>query len=59
MAQSRAFVSGRDYVIPEDIKHSARRALPHRLALDTRAKYSGVRKEDVVQELLDSVPVGV
>jgi len=59
MAQSRAFVSGRDYVIPDDVKHSARLALPHRLALDTRAKYSGVRKEDVVTELLESVPVGV
>jgi len=59
MTQSRAFVAGRDYAIPEDVKESALLALPHRLALDTRAKYSGVRKEDVVREVLDTVPVGV
>ena len=59
MAQSRAFVNGRDYAIPEDIKATALISLPHRLALDTKAKYSGVLKEDVVRELLDSVPVGV
>jgi len=59
MAQSRAFVNGRDFTIPEDIKATALLSLPHRLALDTKAKYSGVLKEDVVRELLDSVPVGV
>jgi MoxR-like ATPase len=59
MTQSRAWVAGRDYAIPEDVKASALLALPHRLALDTRAKYSGVRKEDVVREVLDSVPIGV
>jgi len=59
MTQGRAFVAGRDYAIPEDVKESALLALPHRLALDTRARYSGIRKEDVVRELLDAVPVGV
>jgi MoxR-like ATPase len=58
MAQSRAFLEGRDYVVPEDVKAVALPTLAHRLALDTKAKYSGVQKEDVVRELLDSVPVG-
>ena len=59
MAQSRAFVSGRDYAIPEDVKATAMQSLPHRLALDTKAKYSGLAKEDVLREILDRVPVGV
>jgi MoxR-like ATPase len=59
IAQARAFVKGRDYVIPEDVKATAVPALAHRLALDTKAKYSGLQKEDVVREILDKVPVGV
>jgi len=59
MTQSRAFVSGRDYAIPEDVKATALQSLPHRLALDTKAKYSGLLKEDVLREILDRVPVGV
>jgi MoxR-like ATPase len=59
VAQAHAFVAGRDYVIPEDARSVAVPALAHRLALDTKAKYSGVLKEDIVREILDSVPVGV
>ena len=58
MAQARAFLDGRDYAMPEDVKAVAVPTLAHRLALDTKAKYSGVQKEDVVRELLESVPVG-
>jgi MoxR-like ATPase len=57
MAQARAFLDGRDYAIPEDVKAVAVPTLAHRLALDIKAKYSGVQKEDVVRELLDSVSV--
>jgi len=59
MAQARAFREGRDYAVPEDVKAVAVSVLAHRLGLDTKARYSGVRKEDVVRELLGSVPVGV
>jgi MoxR-like ATPase len=58
MAQARAFLEGRDYAVPDDVRAVALPTLAHRLALDTKAKYSGVQKEDVVRELLDSVPVG-
>jgi MoxR-like ATPase len=58
MAQARAFLDGRDHAVPEDVKAVALPTLAHRLALDTKAKYACVQKEDVVRELLDSVPVG-
>jgi len=58
VTQARALVSGRDYAIPEDVKAVAVRTLAHRLALDTKAKYSGVQKEDIVREVLDRQPVG-
>jgi MoxR-like ATPase len=57
VAQARAFVKGRDYVIPEDVKATAVPTLAHRLALDTKAKYSGVQREDVVREILSRLPV--
>jgi len=59
VSQARAFVRGRDYVVPEDVKAVAVPTLAHRLALDTKAKYSGVLKEDVVRQILDEAPVGV
>jgi MoxR-like ATPase len=59
VAQARALVKGRDYVIPEDVKSVAVPTLAHRLALDTKAKYAGASKEDLVGEILDRVPVGV
>ncbi len=56
-AQARALLAGRAYVIPEDLKQEAVPTLAHRLSLDTKAKYAGIRKEDIVREILDEVPV--
>jgi MoxR-like ATPase len=58
MTQAHAFVSGRDYAIPEDVRAVAVPVLAHRLGLDTKARYSGVQKEDAVREILERVPVG-
>jgi len=59
ITQARAYLEGRDYVVPEDVKAQAIPTLAHRLALDTKARYAGVQKEDVVRQILDQVPVGV
>jgi MoxR-like ATPase len=59
LTQAHAFIKERQYAIPEDVKAVGVPALAHRLALDTKAKYSGVMKEDVVREILNQVPVGV
>jgi MoxR-like ATPase len=56
-AQARAFLAGRDHAIPEDVKAQAVAVLAHRLGLETKARYSGVQRDDVVREILDSVPV--
>jgi MoxR-like ATPase len=59
VAQARAHLEGRAFVIPEDIKSLAVSVLAHRLTLDTRARYAGVRKEDVMHEILERVAVPV
>ena len=58
-SQAAAFIEARDYVIPEDVKSIAIPVLVHRLSLETKAKYSGVSKENLVREILDRVPVGL
>jgi len=55
--QSRAFLDGRDYADPDDVKSMATKVLAHRLLLDTRARYSGVTKNQIIEEILKKVPV--
>jgi MoxR-like ATPase len=55
--QARAFLEGRDYVVPEDVKVEAVPVLAHRLALETKARYAGASKEAVVRDVLEQVVV--
>ncbi len=58
-AQGRAFLEGRGYVVPEDVKAEAVPVLAHRLGLQTKARYEGVSRESVVREILGQVAVPV
>jgi MoxR-like ATPase len=55
-ARARAALQGRDYAVPEDVKRVAVPALGHRLSLRPELWVRGVRGEDVVQAILDTVP---
>jgi MoxR-like ATPase len=56
-AQARALFEGRTFVVPEDVKAQGVPVLAHRLGLETKARYTGVSKEDIVREVLESVPI--
>ena len=56
LARARAALAGRDFVVPEDVKSVAVPALAHRLTLRPELWIQRVRGEDVVEEVLDSVP---
>ena len=56
-AQARARVEGRDHVLPEDVRLLAVPVLAHRIMLDTKAKYGGVRDASIIEEALEKVPV--
>lgn len=58
-AQAMASLEGRDYVLPDDVKKLAIPVLTHRLVLDNKAKYSGVKKESVVEGILERIDVPV
>jgi MoxR-like ATPase len=55
--QALAALTGRDYVIPDDVKGLAEPALAHRIILKTAASIRGVEPQSIVGELLMSVPI--
>lgn len=55
--QALAALQGRDYVIPDDIKSLAEPALAHRLIISPAARMKNVDADDVVAEILNSIPV--
>ena len=58
-AQACALLSGRDYIIPEDVQHMALPVLAHRLVLSPEARMKGVSAQSIVKKVLGSVPVPV
>ena len=48
-----AAASGREYVIPDDVKELAQPVLAHRLILDTEAEFAGVTAIDVLARILE------
>ncbi|WP_038040836.1 AAA family ATPase [Thermus tengchongensis] len=59
LAQALAFLEGRTFTIPEDIKEAFRAAIPHRLLLRLEAELSGASPEGLVAEALRAVPAPV
>jgi MoxR-like ATPase len=56
-ARAWAWLAGRDYMIPDDVKALARPALRHRIQLRPEAELEGVTAEGVLDGLLSSLPV--
>lgn len=52
-----AWLAGRDYVIPDDVKALARPALRHRVQLRPEAELEGATSDGVLDAVLASVPV--
>ncbi len=56
-SQALALVSGRSYVIPDDIKQVAARVLAHRVILGADADLEGRRAETIVDDIVAAEPV--
>ena len=56
-AQAMAGCQGRDYVIPDDIKSLAVPVLSHRILMKTEARLKGHSEENIIEEVLSTVPV--
>ena len=56
-ARAKAFLDGRGFVVPQDVKDIAPDVLRHRLILSYEAEAEEKSADDVVKLLLDHVPV--
>ena len=56
LARGKAALAGRDYVLPDDVKAVAVPALAHRLVLRPELWVQRISAEDVVGDVLDTVP---
>lgn len=51
-SQAYAFIHGRNYVIPDDVKFLAPYVLAHRLILKMEAKFEGITGEQVISKIV-------
>ncbi|MDO5034808.1 MAG: MoxR family ATPase [Actinomycetaceae bacterium] len=56
-ARAWAWLSGRNFVTPDDVKRMAPTTITHRLALRPEAELEGVAPESILQTVMDSIPV--
>lgn len=57
--QALAAIRGRDFVLPDDGKMLAPFVLTHRLMISTQTRLRGRRPEEILQEIVDGIPVPV
>ncbi len=57
-AKATAFLNGRDYVLPEDIKEVAHDVMNHRLLLNYEAEADGISSSQIVEMILKKVAIG-
>lgn len=56
-AQAWAYLSGRDYVTPDDVKLVTKPALRHRIQLSPHTELEGSTVDQIIEELVGSIPV--
>ena len=56
-AKAAAYLEGRDYVLPEDIKEVARDVMNHRIILNYEAEADNVKTIDIIKAILNRVPI--
>jgi MoxR-like ATPase len=55
-ARARAYLEGRDYVMPDDVKAMAPKVMRHRLRTTYEADALGVTVDEITQQVLGAVP---
>jgi MoxR-like ATPase len=56
-ARAAAFLDGRGYVTPQDVKKLAPEVLRHRVAVSYEAEAENITSDDLIQKILDTLPV--
>lgn len=56
-SRARAFLSGRAFVTPSDVKHIGLDVLRHRVLVSYEAEAEDITSDQIVQRIFDSIPV--
>jgi MoxR-like ATPase len=57
VSRTLAYLAGRGYVTPDDVKSAALDVMRHRLRISYEAEAEAVSSEDIIRKILDTVPV--
>lgn len=58
-AKAYAYIQGRDYVIPDDVKYLAPFVLTHRIILTSLAKYDNKTSEQIIMSIVKDTPIPI
>jgi MoxR-like ATPase len=56
VAQALAVFDGMEFVTPDHVQELAEATIAHRIALDPEAKFSGLSAQNIVAEIVESIP---
>jgi len=56
-AKAIAYMDGRDFVLPEDIKEIARDVMNHRILMNYEAEADNVKTTDIIEAILKKIPI--
>lgn len=57
VSRALAFLAGRGYVTPDDVKSAALDVMRHRIRISYEAEAEAISSEDIIRKVLDTVPV--
>ncbi len=57
VTRALAFLAGRGYVTPDDVKSAAMDVMRHRIRISYEAEAEAITSEDIIRKILDTVPV--
>lgn len=58
-SKAYAYIQGRDYVLPDDVKYLAPFVLAHRIILTSQAKYDGIANEQALISVIERIPIPI
>ncbi|MFB4168630.1 AAA family ATPase [Virgibacillus sp. JSM 102003] len=58
-AKAYAYIHGRDYVLPDDVKYLAPFVLAHRVILTSEAKYDGLTSDEVIIKVVKDTHIPI
>lgn len=58
-AKAYAYIQGRDYVLPDDVKYLAEYVLSHRIILTSEANYQGVAREEIIASIVQNINIPI